>query len=60
MIKSTQQLYFSGYTYPGASRMRWFNIKPYYRKSNSLLHYPSKSKFTRKPIDYMYSDPINR
>lgn len=49
------------YAYPGASRMRWYFVKPYVRwDPNSLLHYPEVSHVDGKRIDWMYSEPKSR
>ncbi|KAK1932978.1 hypothetical protein X943_001683 [Babesia divergens] len=61
MICSTATRRCAAYAYPGASRMRWYFVKPYVRREpESLLHYPEVSHVDGKPIDWMYSEPKSR
>lgn len=61
MIKLSGSRAFSGYAYPGASRMRWYFVKPYVRMDpNSLLHYPQVSRIDGRKIDWMYDKPFDR
>ncbi|UKJ88975.2 hypothetical protein MACJ_002221 [Theileria orientalis] len=61
MIRLSRITTFSSYTCPGASKMKWFFVKPYVRADpTSLIHYPETSNVDKRKIDWMYDKPYDR
>ncbi|ORM41051.1 uncharacterized protein BXIN_0395 [Babesia sp. Xinjiang] len=61
MIGAVTRRRYAAYAYPGASRMRWFFVKPYVRwEPEKLLHYPEVSHVDDSRIDWLYSEPKGR
>nr|BAN65923.1 conserved hypothetical protein [Babesia bovis] len=61
MICSITQRRCAAYAYPGASKMRWYFVKPYVRwDPDSLLHYPEVSHVDGTKIDWLYGQPKSK